>query len=215
MVARDLRPALVRLYSKDRILSLARGAQWASTPRLTAPNRYDICNGTALYSSTIKSTDFLHVSPISLVEFNRSMFEVRSPDLHTILESAEVIAVIGCSANPARTSHKIAQYMDRAGYRIVPVNPKYDSVLGEPCYPDLPSVPPETEIDIADIFRAPKHTADMVRTVIQRVEQTNRIPVVWTQIGVSSPEAEQLAAEANLPYVRNRCIKVEYDRLLA
>jgi predicted CoA-binding protein len=143
------------------------------------------------------------------------MSEVRSPDLRTILESAEVIAVVGCSAQPTRTSHKIAQYMDRSGYRIVPVNPNYDSVLGQPCYPDLPSVPPETEIDIVDIFRAPKYTADMVRTVIKRVEQTNRTPVVWTQIGVSSSEAEELAAQAHLPYVRNRCIKVEYDRLLA
>lgn len=142
------------------------------------------------------------------------MSEVRSPDLHSVLKSAEVIAVIGCSAQRMRTSYKIAHYMQEQGYHIVPVNPNYDTVLGERCYPDLPSVPSELSVDIADIFRAPKHTADMVRTVITRMEQTGQEPVIWTQLGVSSPESEQLAAEADLPYVRNRCIKVEYDRLL-
>lgn len=142
------------------------------------------------------------------------MPDVQSPDLRSVLESAETIAVVGCSARPTRTSHKIAKYMQARGYRIVPVNPNYDEVLGEPCYPDLPSVPTDVRVDVVDIFRAPRHTADMVRTAVERVEQTGERPVVWTQLGVSSPEAEELAAEAGLPYVRNRCIKVEYDRLL-
>jgi hypothetical protein len=143
------------------------------------------------------------------------MPDVQSPDLRSVLEAAETIAVVGCSARPARTSHKIAKYMQARGYRIVPVNPNYDEVLGERCYPDLTSVPADVSIDIVDIFRAPQHTADMVRTAVERAEQTGEQPVVWTQLGVSSPEAEELAAEADLPYVRNRCIKIEYDRLLA
>ena len=143
------------------------------------------------------------------------MPDVQSPDLQSVLQSAETIAVVGCSAQPTRTSHKIARYMQARGYRIVPVNPSYDEVLGEPCYPDLPSVPAPLTIDIVNIFRAPKHTADMVRTAITRTEETGERPVLWTQLGVSSPEAEEVAAEAGLPYVRNRCIKVEYDRLLA
>jgi len=143
------------------------------------------------------------------------MPNVQSPDLRSVLESARVIGVVGASANSSRTSHKIARYMQDRGYTIVPVNPTYDEVLGEPCYPDLPSVPDEIEIDIVDIFRAPKHTADMVQTAVARVEQTGHKPVIWTQIGVSSSDAERIAAEAGLPYVRNRCIKVEYDRLIA
>jgi predicted CoA-binding protein len=143
------------------------------------------------------------------------MPDVPSPDLASVLQSAETIAVVGCSATPTRTSHKIARYMQERGYRIVPVNPNYDEVLGERCYPDLPSVPSDTVIDVVDVFRAPEHTADMVRTAIARMEATDERPVIWTQLGVSSPEAEALAAEADLPYVRNRCIKVEYDRLLA
>jgi predicted CoA-binding protein len=143
------------------------------------------------------------------------MPDVQTPDLRSVLEAAQTIAVVGCSADPARTSHKIARYMQDRGYRIVPVNPNYDEVLGERCYPDLPSVPHDVTIDVVDIFRAPQHTADMVRTALERIEATGEEPVLWTQRGVSSPEAEQLAAEAGLPYVRNRCIKVAYDRLMA
>lgn len=142
------------------------------------------------------------------------MPDTTSLDLDSLLQSARVIAVVGCSGTPTRTSHKIAQYMQDRGYRIVPVNPNYDEVLGETCYPDLTSVPSDIEIDIVDIFRKPKYTADMVRTAIERTEQTRERPVIWTQLGVSSSEAEDLAEEADLPYVRNRCIKVEYDRLL-
>ena len=143
------------------------------------------------------------------------MPDVQTPNLQSVLETAETIAVVGCSAKTTRTSHKIARYLQERGYRIVPVNPNYDEVLGETCYPNLPSVPADIQIDIVDIFRRPEHTADMVRSAIERVEHTDEEPVIWTQLGVSSSEAEQLAAEAGLPYVRNRCVKIEYDRLFA
>jgi len=138
-----------------------------------------------------------------------------SPNLRSVLESAQTLAIVGCSRNTDRTSHKIARYMQNRGYRIVPVNPTYDEVLDAPCYPDLPSVPSDITIDVVDIFRRPQHTADMVRTAVERAETTGRRPVLWTQLGVSSTEAETLAAQAGLPYVRNRCIKVAYDRLIA
>ena len=143
------------------------------------------------------------------------MSDIQTPDLQSVLETAETIAVVGCSATPTRTSHKIARYLQERGYRIVPVNPNYDAVLDETCYPDLPSVPADIEIDIVNIFRAPKHTADMVRSAIERVEQTGQRPVIWTQLGVSTPKAKELTEDAGLPYVRNRCVKIEYDRLLA
>ena len=140
---------------------------------------------------------------------------VQRPDLQPLLETAETIAVVGCSATPTRTSHKIARSLQNRGYRIVPVNPNYEEVLGEPCYPDLPSIPADVTIDIVNIFRRPAHTADMVRSAIARGEQTGERPVIWTQLGVSTSEAEELAAGADLPYVRNRCIKIEHDRLFA
>lgn len=142
------------------------------------------------------------------------MPDVTSPDLKSVLDTAETIAVVGCSDNPSRTSYAIAQYLQNHGYRIVPVNPNVDTVLGETAYPDLPSIPQDVAVDVVDIFRAPQHTADMVRTAIERSEATGRTPVIWTQLGVSAPEARSVAAEAGFPYVRNRCIKVEHARLI-
>jgi predicted CoA-binding protein len=138
--------------------------------------------------------------------------DTSSPDLSEVLSDARTIAVVGCSDDPTRTSYRIAQYMQERGYRIVPVNPNVASVLGETAYPDLPSIPADVSIDVVNIFRAPQHTADMVRDAIERVEATGETPVIWTQLGVSSPEARSLAAEAGLPYVRNRCIQVEHAR---
>lgn len=136
-------------------------------------------------------------------------------DLTALLDDAQTIAVVGCSARPSRTSHQISQYLQQAGYRIIPVNPNYDEVCGEKAYPDLPSVPHDITIDIVDIFRAPAYTADMVRSAIERVEQTGERPVIWTQIGVSSDEAKRLAEEAGLPYVENKCMMVEHRQRMA
>ncbi len=135
-------------------------------------------------------------------------------NLAPLLRDAAVIAVVGASANPARTSYQIAAYLQQAGYRIVPVNPHYEAVLGEPCYDALTDVPADVALDIVDVFRAPEHTADVVRDAVARAKATGRTPVVWTQLGVSSPEAKRLAAEAGLPYVANRCLKVDHARLL-
>jgi len=137
-----------------------------------------------------------------------------TPDLTACLRDVETIAVVGCSDRPSRTSHRIAAYLQDAGYRVLPVNPNHDTILGAPCYPDLPSIPADVSVDIVNIFRAPAHTADMVQSAIDRVEKTGTRPVIWTQLGVSSNEAEQLAAEADLPYVRNKCIMVEHRRRL-
>ena len=135
-------------------------------------------------------------------------------NLTALLEEAETIAVVGCSGRPSRTSHGVASYLQQQGYRVIPVNPNYGEVLGERCYPDLPSVPADIRLDIVNIFRAPEHTADMVRSAVERAKQTGERPVVWTQLGVSSDEAKQLAAAAGLPYVENKCIMVEHQRRL-
>ena len=134
-------------------------------------------------------------------------------DLQTILADARSIAVVGCSDDPGRTSHRIAQYLLGEGFRVIPVNPNHDRVLGLPCYDSVEDIPLKEEIDIVCIFRHPQFTADMVRSAVRRAETTETKPVIWTQIGVSSQEAEQLARDADLPYVRNRCIMVEHARM--
>ena len=130
-----------------------------------------------------------------------------------ILNTAQYIAVVGCSDNPARTSNSIARYLISAGFTVIPVNPNHTEVLGQTCYPSVQEIPEDINIDIVNIFRRPAHTADMVRDVLARVAKTGEKPVIWAQIGVSSREAQQLVEEADLPYIKNRCILVEHSRM--
>ena len=136
-------------------------------------------------------------------------------DLASTLRSARTIAVVGCSKRTTRTSHKIGRYLQEAGYRVVPVNPYADELLGERCYPDVQRIPADVQVDIVNVFRQPQYTADMVRDAIERAETQGTRPTVWTQLGVSSQEAQRLAEEAGLPYVKNRCIMVEHGRVSA
>ena len=135
-------------------------------------------------------------------------------DLKAHLEHARTIAVVGCSDHPYRTSHGIARYLMGAGYEIIPVNPNYEHVLGQVCYPDLQHLPDDVHLDIVNIFRASPYTAAMVRDVVAWAEAHGARPLIWTQLGVSSRQAEALAQEAGLPYVAERCIMVEHRRLL-
>lgn len=132
-------------------------------------------------------------------------------DTKAILESAQTIAVVGCSPRPERDSHHVAQYLQRSGYKIIPVNPHIDSALGEHSYPNLREIPEDVTVDIVNIFRRPEATADMVRDAVQRAEMYDQHPVIWVQLGVHSDEAEQIAREAGLTYVKNHCIRVVHQ----
>ncbi|MEX0773005.1 MAG: CoA-binding protein [Balneolales bacterium] len=129
-----------------------------------------------------------------------------------ILTSAKTLAIIGCSAEPNRTSFGIARQMQRKGYRIIPVNPNYDEVLGEKCYDNITSIPEDLKFDIAVIFRNKAHTKKMVDSIVERSQATGQNPIIWTQLDVSSPEAERLADMYGLSYVKNHCIAVEYAK---
>lgn len=136
-----------------------------------------------------------------------------SEEIQSILENAKTIAIIGMSDRPERPSYAIGKYLKNEGFEVLPVNPNHEQCDEDHCYPDIHAIPEDKRIDIVDIFRNPRYTADMVAGVIERVKKTGERPVIWTQIGVSSPEAEKLAREAGLPYVKNRCIMVEHSRL--
>ena len=129
-----------------------------------------------------------------------------------ILEKATIIAVVGCSGNPDRDSYKVPAYLQKKGYTIIPVNPNYDTILGEKCYPGIDAIPSTIQIDIVDIFRKSEATLGVVNDVIARASRTGRMSVVWTQFNVSSDEAKKVAEHAGLQYVENRCMKVEYSK---
>jgi hypothetical protein len=121
------------------------------------------------------------------------------------LSTARTIAVVGLSAKPWRPSHGVSEYMQSRGYRIIPVNPNVDEVLGEKAYARLEDVP--EPIDIVNIFRRP----DAVEPVVEAAVRIGA-RMVWMQEGVVNRAAEQRARAAGLEVVMDRCILKEHRR---
>ncbi|WP_340103741.1 CoA-binding protein [Rhodohalobacter sp. 8-1] len=133
--------------------------------------------------------------------------------MENIFTDIQTVAIIGCSSNTYRTSHHIASYIQRAGFRMIPINPNETEVLGEACYDTIFDVPDDITIDMVDIFRNKKYTAEMVKQIVEWSKESGQKPVIWTQLNVSTPEAKQLADDAGLEYVENRCLMVEHRRI--
>jgi hypothetical protein len=127
-------------------------------------------------------------------------------NLKEILNTSKVIAVVGHSDKPFRTSYQIAEYMRNAGYKIYPVNPSVEEIDGQKSYASLEEVP--EPIDIVNVFRRSEH----LQGVVEAAAAVNA-KAVWAQLGVSDPAAEQSAQDADLPIVMNRCIKIDHRRL--
>lgn len=132
------------------------------------------------------------------------MSEVSYDDLFT---TAKTIAVVGLSDNPSRPSFEVAQVMQRAGFRIIPVNPRAagQSILGEPCVGALSEI--AVPVDIVDCFRRSEEMVEVARAV---AAMSLKPKVLWMQIGVMNEEAAQIARDAGIAVVQNRCIKIEY-----
>ena len=126
--------------------------------------------------------------------------------LRRILKGCHTLAVVGLSAEWHRPSYFAAKYMQQHGYRIVPVNPRYDSILGETCYPSLKAIP--FAVDMVDVFRKP---ADVLPIAQQAVAIGAKC--LWQQLGVVNQEADALARAAGLDSVMDRCVKIEHARL--
>ena len=126
--------------------------------------------------------------------------------LRRILRDTRTIAVVGLSAEWHRPSYFAAKYMQQHGYRILPVNPRYDEVLGERCYASLREI--EVPVDMVDVFR---RSADVLPIAEQAVAIGARC--LWQQIGVVNREAAELARAAGLDVVMDRCVKIEHARL--
>ena len=123
-------------------------------------------------------------------------------DIDRILESCKNVAVVGLSPRPERESHAVAAYLQGMGYRIIPVNPAASEILGEPCYPDLTSIP--DPIDVVDIFRRSEEVPAIVSDAIKIGAQA-----VWMQKGVVSEEGATAARNAGLMVVMDECMECE------
>ena len=127
--------------------------------------------------------------------------------IRAILHTARTIAIVGLSCNVLRPSHFVGFYLQRHGYRIVPVNPRETSVLGERSFPSLLEIP--FPVDVVDVFRAPSAVPEIA---LQSAQIHAR--ALWLQFGVISPEGARLATEHGLRVVMDRCLKVEHARHL-
>src|SRR5689334_14139792 len=123
-----------------------------------------------------------------------------------ILKSSKTIAVVGLSGSPMRVSNGVSAYMQRAGYRIIPVNPNESAVLGERSYATLEEVP--EKIDIVNIFRRPEFTPEIIESAIKIGAKS-----VWMQEGVVNEQAAARAREAGLDVVMDKCILKEHRKL--
>ena len=126
--------------------------------------------------------------------------------LRRILKENHVIAVVGLSADWYRPSYFAAKYMQEHGYRVIPVNPKYESILGEKCYRSLRDVP--ERVDIVDIFRKTEDVMPIADDAI-----AIRAKVLWQQLGVRNEGAAAKTRAAGLEAVLDRCVKIEHGRL--
>ena len=121
------------------------------------------------------------------------------------------MAVVGLSKDPAKDSHRVARYLQSAGYRIVPVNPFVDTVLGETAYKSLLDVP--EKIDIVDIFRPSEAVPAIVEEAIQLKNKHGSPKVIWMQLGIVNEQASKRAKEAGFTVVMDRCMMMEHKRL--
>jgi predicted CoA-binding protein len=123
-----------------------------------------------------------------------------------ILSTYGVITVVGASVDPDKAAHSVLAYMQQHGWRIIPVNPHADEILGEPVYRTLADVP--EQVGLVDVFRPSHRTPDIARQAVAA-----GATALWLQLGIASEEARDIAQMAELLYVEDRCLIIEQRRL--
>jgi len=127
-----------------------------------------------------------------------------SEEIIEIFKNTKTIAIAGLSPNEEKASNRVAKYLQNAGFKIVPIYPKGDEILGEKVYRSLEEIP--FKIDMVDIFRKPDAIAAVVDAAIKRGD----IDTVWTQLGLVNNDAAVKAKEAGMKVVQNKCTKIEH-----
>jgi predicted CoA-binding protein len=129
-------------------------------------------------------------------------------EMREIFNTVKTIAILGLSPDESKASNMVAKYLQNAGYKIVPVYPKEDEILGEKVYRSLTEIP--FKIDMVDIFRKPKAFDAIVDACIERGD----IDVFWGQLGLVNTEAAQKAKDAAMKAAQNYCTKIEHKALM-
>jgi predicted CoA-binding protein len=127
--------------------------------------------------------------------------------IRRLLLGVKTVAVVGCSPNPDRDSHRIAAFLVEKGYDVVPVNPAAPEILGRTCYPDVKSIP--KKVDLVDVFRSAEHVPGIVDDALAA-----KAEAVWLQSGIVHDEAAKRAGDAGLYVVQDRCIRTLWQVLV-
>ncbi len=125
-----------------------------------------------------------------------------------LLKTSRVIAIVGLSPDEEKASNSVARYLKGKGYRIIPVNPGYEQILGEKVYKSLLAIP--EKVDIVDIFMRAEKVLPIVQEAIKLHPRA-----IWLQLGIKNDEARRLVEETDIEYVEDKCMKQEHSRLLS
>ena len=128
-------------------------------------------------------------------------------EIKEIFENTKTIAIIGCSPNETKASNMVAKYLKNAGFKIVPVYPKEDEILGEKVYRTLKDIP--FKVDMVDIFRKP----DVIGLVVDAAIERGDVDCVWTQLGLVNNDAANKAEAKGMKVVQNKCTKIEHRNI--
>ena len=131
---------------------------------------------------------------------------MESPNIRELLESTKTIAVVGCSTMPGKAAHDVPEEMQQVGFRVIPVHPTATEILGEKAYPRLADIP--EPVDMVDVFRPAAECAGVAQQAVDIGAKS-----IWLQLGITSAEARDIAEKADVPYVENRCLSIEVNRL--
>jgi len=127
-------------------------------------------------------------------------------EIKSMLDGAQVVAIVGLSPKENRPSNMVGRYLQEVGFTIIPVNPGQTEILGERCYPTLADIP--VRVDIVDVFRRPEDVLPIAEEAVAIGART-----LWLQLGVVNGEAAEVARDAGLSVVMDRCLKVDHSDL--
>jgi len=129
-----------------------------------------------------------------------------------VLKEKKIVAVVGASKNPDKEAHKVPLYLREHGYRIIPINPTTDSILGEKAYPSLLDIPDEIakKIEVIDVFRPSEELPDIAAQTIELGRRVGKKYVFWAQLGLENERAKEMLLKEGLKYIMNSCMMAEH-----
>ncbi|TMI55300.1 CoA-binding protein [Candidatus Bathyarchaeota archaeon] len=127
-----------------------------------------------------------------------------------VLRKYKTIAVVGASKNPQKDANTVPQFMKDRGYKIIPINPTADEIVGEKAYPSLMDLPSDlaSKVELVDVFRPSEELPQVAQQVVDMHRKYGRPLVFWAQLGLENEEAKQILLKNQIPYIMNACLRI-------